>query len=404
MATRMQQRRGTATQWVSTNAGAGPILNAGEIGFESDTNKFKIGDGVNHWDDLTYFVDVDGTSVKTLSGTANQITASSTSGAFTLSLPNAVTFPGSVTLNADPTSSLHAATKAYVDSAIVGIKFNEPVSSASTATLAGTYSNGTSGVGATITGAQEVLVVDGYTLQLNDRILLKNQTQAARNGIYKLSTVGVLDTTEWVLTRATDADNSPTGEIQYGDFCFVLNGTVNAGYGYVMTTSGTITIGTTEIAYTAFNSSKTITAGTGLTESSPGTLAIDTGTTADLSTSQTLSNKTLTSPVISGLTISDASFIIEGTTANEFETTMTFTDPTADRTITIPDATGTVVIADLAQTLSNKTISSGVLTGTLTAGSSTGTNGQFLTSTGTGVQWTSPVGAAAFSELLLVGA
>ena len=51
----MQQRRGTASQWTSAN----PILNAGEIGFESDTNKFKIGDGTNHWADLGYFVDAD---------------------------------------------------------------------------------------------------------------------------------------------------------------------------------------------------------------------------------------------------------------------------------------------------------------------------------------------------------
>jgi len=53
MATRMQQRRGTAAQWTSAN----PILNAGEIGWESDTNKFKIGDGINHWADLDYFID-----------------------------------------------------------------------------------------------------------------------------------------------------------------------------------------------------------------------------------------------------------------------------------------------------------------------------------------------------------
>ena len=51
----MQQRRGTAAQWISTNNGDGPVLNAGEIGFELDTNKFKIGDGVNHWVDLPYF-------------------------------------------------------------------------------------------------------------------------------------------------------------------------------------------------------------------------------------------------------------------------------------------------------------------------------------------------------------
>jgi hypothetical protein len=59
MATRMQQRRGTASQWISTNQGNGPILSAGEIGFESDTNKFKIGDGINHWINLTYFTDAD---------------------------------------------------------------------------------------------------------------------------------------------------------------------------------------------------------------------------------------------------------------------------------------------------------------------------------------------------------
>jgi len=51
MATRMQQRRGTAAQWTS----ADPILAAGEIGFESDTGQFKIGDGVNHWEELSYF-------------------------------------------------------------------------------------------------------------------------------------------------------------------------------------------------------------------------------------------------------------------------------------------------------------------------------------------------------------
>jgi hypothetical protein len=54
MATRMQQRRGTADQWTS----ADPILAAGEIGFETDTGFFKIGDGTNNWSDLSYFKDL----------------------------------------------------------------------------------------------------------------------------------------------------------------------------------------------------------------------------------------------------------------------------------------------------------------------------------------------------------
>ena len=53
MATRMQQRRGTALQWTT----ADPILNVGEIGYETDTNKFKIGDGASDWSELQYFTD-----------------------------------------------------------------------------------------------------------------------------------------------------------------------------------------------------------------------------------------------------------------------------------------------------------------------------------------------------------
>ena len=51
----MQQRRGTQAQWTAAN----PVLAAGEIGFEIDNNRFKVGDGTNHWDDLNYFVDIE---------------------------------------------------------------------------------------------------------------------------------------------------------------------------------------------------------------------------------------------------------------------------------------------------------------------------------------------------------
>ena len=51
MATRMQQRRGTAAQWTAAN----PVLAAGEIGFETDTSKFKMGNGSSAWTALTYF-------------------------------------------------------------------------------------------------------------------------------------------------------------------------------------------------------------------------------------------------------------------------------------------------------------------------------------------------------------
>jgi hypothetical protein len=81
-------------------------------------------------------------------------------------------------------------------------------------------------------------------------------------------------------------------------------------------------------------------------------------TTVTLTGAQTLTNKTLTSPVVSGLTVSDASIVLEGATANDFETTITVTDPTADRTVTIPDATTTLVGRDTTDTLTNKTLTS----------------------------------------------
>jgi hypothetical protein len=55
MATRQQQRRGTSEQWSTAN----PILAAGEIGYETDTNEFRIGDGVNRWNDLSPFKNLD---------------------------------------------------------------------------------------------------------------------------------------------------------------------------------------------------------------------------------------------------------------------------------------------------------------------------------------------------------
>jgi hypothetical protein len=76
---------------------------------------------------------------------------------------------------------------------------------------------------------------------------------------------------------------------------------------------------------------------------------------------QTLTNKTLTSPTISnptftGTTSVAASVVFEGTTSDDFETTLTVVDPTQDNTITLPNTTGTVVIANAVQTLTNKTM------------------------------------------------
>jgi hypothetical protein len=78
---------------------------------------------------------------------------------------------------------------------------------------------------------------------------------------------------------------------------------------------------------------------------------------------QSLSNKTLVSPIITGTPGIATSIVFEGSTADDYETTLTVTDPTADRTITLPNATGTVVLDTLAQTLTNKTLTSPIISG-----------------------------------------
>lgn len=90
---------------------------------------------------------------------------------------------------------------------------------------------------------------------------------------------------------------------------------------------------------------------------STGTVALtsDLSSYITASSTDTLTNKTITSPVVSGLTLSDSSVVFEGATADAYETTLTVTDPTADRTITFPDSTGTVALT------------SGVINNTLTS-------------------------------------
>ena len=109
------------------------------------------------------------------------------------------------------------------------------------------YVNGLSGVGATLTnsGAQIPLVIDGVTLALGDRVLVKDQTTALQNGIYTVTNIGGT-AVNWVLTRAADFD-SPS-QIARGDVVNIISGTVNAVTSWMLTSS-VATVGTDSITF-----------------------------------------------------------------------------------------------------------------------------------------------------------
>jgi hypothetical protein len=174
------------------------------------------------------------------------------------------------TVSTTPASANDIVNKTYVDTLVAsGIHFHQPVRVESPINLNATYNNGTAGVGATLTnaGTQAALVIDGVTVSAADRVLVYEQTTQTQNGIYVVTDVGSVST-NWVLTRASDADtyviNSANG-LSEGSSVFVQQGATGAGETYTCNTAGVITFGTTNITFAQISSAQIYSAGTGLT-------------------------------------------------------------------------------------------------------------------------------------------
>jgi hypothetical protein len=286
----MQQRRGTASQWPSAN----PRRNAGEIGWESDTNKFKIGDGTNHWANIDYFID----------GNSTANPAFGTSIIFEGTTVN--DFQTTLTV-IDPTED-RSITIPNVSGTII-----------TTANLSDITTTGV---------LSAPIVFEGTTADDFETTLTVIDPTADR-------TITLPDVTGTVITSGNLSDINSLGVLS----SIVFEGsTVDE---FKLTLAGGDPTANRTVSF----------------PDAGGVVVVDTAT-------QTLTNKTLTSPHVSNLMITDASIVLEGSTPNDFETTLTVIDPTADRTISFQDATGTVafttditVSATSTNTFSNKSIS-----------------------------------------------
>jgi len=190
-----------------------------------------------------------------------------------------------ITNLADPTGAQDAVTKAYVDAVKTGLDVKNSVLIATDAELDATYSNGvlTANNNGTINSATGVTgQVDAgsnaIALAQGDRILVKDQTTGADNGIYDVTTVGDASN-PFVLTRSADADNSPNAEVSGGMFTFVEDGFYRDSGWVLASPDGAVTLGTDALTFTQFSGAGSLVAGTGLTK---------TGDTIDVGGSTTI--------------------------------------------------------------------------------------------------------------------
>ena len=301
------------------------------------------------------------------------------------------------TISTTPTNNTDIVNKEYVDTAVsVGLTVHQPVQAASVSAFneaALVYNNGASGVGATLTRVSSFItfVIDGYTPSVNQRVLIKNQTTQAWNGVYTVTATGS-PSVGFILTRATDADTYGTGtnQLSLNSYFFVQNGTVNQSSAFVLSApAGVITFGTSNIQFAEFSTAILYSAGTGLTLSGTSfsitNTAVTAGTYGSASavpvfavnaqgqlTSVTNTNIAISGSAVSGAISGQAGSVANALTAGTYLTSAGTYDGAAARTFAV-DATAVNTASKVVARDASGDFAAGTITAALTGNASTAT-------------------------------
>jgi len=194
---------------------------------------------------------------------------------------------GSITIEQDAPATIETPTggftnnndivnKEYVDSIASGLDPKESVRVATEpGDTGGTYTAASPcGPGDTITGFPGVL--DTVTLAVNDRVLVKDRTDAKENGIYSVSVVNATSPLTVDLVRADDQDGTPANEVSSGNFTHVEQGSQNINTKWMVTGDGILTLCTDDINWVLFSGPDTLLADVGLTRVA-NTISLDVG-------------------------------------------------------------------------------------------------------------------------------
>jgi len=317
MATRIQMRRGTTSEW---NA-ADPTLNEGEIGYNSTLGQIKVGDGETIWSELDYLVS-DGTLDTSLGSYIPDTEKSAIDGVAELDGSKNILAPAGIIF--EGTANDHETTFVVEDPT-----------------------------------ADRTITFPDATGQVVFR-----------------------DTTD-TLTNKTLTNPSVSG-LYISDLSITVEGTANEHE--------------TTLTFTDPTQDRTITV-----PNASGTLVLADGS-GNITVSGNLTVQGTTTTIDSTTIAIQNAFVFEGSTANDFETTLQVTDPTADRTLTLPDATGTIL--STADFSAKGALLVGTSSGAFSA-KSVGTNGKVLTADSTqadGIIWADAAGGGADLNMIIMGA